>query len=75
MMPRRIILLGRAGVGKTTLARALAARLNCPAVVLDELWRPEWAGAELTRLRPDIPQMRLSAPSQVRGFLARAGAP
>lgn len=35
----RIILLGCAGAGKTTLARRLAAATGAPVIDLDEIWR------------------------------------
>ena len=38
-LPRRIILLGAAGAGKTTLARELALALGIPHLCLDEMWR------------------------------------
>lgn len=38
----RIILLGRAGTGKTTLARNLGQIADLPIVCLDELWQPGW---------------------------------
>jgi len=36
-MTRQIIIIGFMGAGKTTVARELSLRLNCPAVDLDEL--------------------------------------
>jgi adenylate kinase family enzyme len=43
---KRIAIVGATGSGKSTLGRALAARLGCPAVELDDLfWRPGWQQA------------------------------
>lgn len=41
--PRRILVAGTSGTGKTTLARAIAARIGLPAVELDALHHgPAW---------------------------------
>jgi hypothetical protein len=48
----RIVVLGRTGSGKTTLARELAAALGVPHVELDSLYfGPEFSTAPLTLLR------------------------
>lgn len=40
---RRIMIIGPSGSGKSTLARAIAARLDIPAIHLDVLfWQPGW---------------------------------
>ena len=44
-------MLGCAGAGKTTFARALAEAINAPAVILDDIWRPEWGPDDLERFR------------------------
>jgi adenylate kinase family enzyme len=47
----RIAVIGTAGAGKTTLARAIAARLNLPHIELDAInWQPGWH--DLTRHDP-----------------------
>ena len=39
----RIVVIGTSGAGKTTFARALAARRACPHVEFDALhWGPDW---------------------------------
>ena len=50
---RRVIVLGCAGTGKTTFARALAARIGAQAVVLDDVWQAEW-GPEHTPAFRDL---------------------
>lgn len=39
----RIVILGCAGSGKTTLARQLGKRMHAPVICLDALWRPDYA--------------------------------
>jgi adenylate kinase family enzyme len=43
---RRIVILGCAGAGKTTLGRQLGERLGIPVICLDAIWRPEGGSAE-----------------------------
>jgi adenylate kinase family enzyme len=46
---RRVVVLGRAGAGKTTVARGLGDALNVPVIHLDALyWNADW-----TPVRPD----------------------
>ena len=47
----RILLLGCAGTGKTTLARRLGARNGAPVITLDALWQPHWTDADLPHFR------------------------
>lgn len=47
----RVVILGCAGTGKSTLARLLSHELDVPAVIMDELW--------VGRIRPeDVPEFR-----------------
>ena len=48
---RRIVLLGCAGAGKTTLSRRLGERLGARVVCLDAIWRPDWGPADVGRFR------------------------
>lgn len=47
----RIVLLGRGGAGKTTLARRLGEVVGAKVVVLDEIWLSDWSDADLPRFR------------------------
>jgi adenylate kinase family enzyme len=47
----RIVLLGPAGSGKTTLGRTLAAARGVPFVCLDDIWQPSWTAADTPRFR------------------------
>ena len=51
---KRIILLGGAGAGKSTLARAIGARTGRPVIVLDDLWQPHWTDAEVPAFRENL---------------------
>jgi adenylate kinase family enzyme len=49
---QRIVVIGTSGSGKTSMARALAARLGLPHVELDSLhWEPNWTEAPTELLR------------------------
>lgn len=47
----RIVLLGPAGSGKTTLARRLSERTGLPFVCLDDIWLPEWGNDDVPAFR------------------------
>ena len=51
MSPRRILVLGSAGVGKTSFSRRLAGRLGAPHICLDEIWRPGWGPSDVAVFR------------------------
>ncbi len=53
--PVRINVVGTSGSGKTTFARAIAARLGYPHVELDALhWGPNWTEAEPAEFRTRV---------------------
>jgi hypothetical protein len=47
----RIILLGCAGSGKTTLARRMGERTGHPVITLDDMWQSHWGVADLPAFR------------------------
>jgi adenylate kinase family enzyme len=50
--PRRIVLLGCAGTGKSSFARLLGQKLQIPVIHLDALaWRPGWQALTTEELR------------------------
>ena len=49
-MPR-IVVLGCAGSGKTTLSRQLGERTGATVICLDDIWRPDWG-------KDDVPTFR-----------------
>ena len=60
---------GPSGAGKTTLADALAERLGCPVVHLDELY-PGWSGlaAGIDRLDAEVlAPLAAGEPAEARG--------
>lgn len=47
----RIVILGCAGSGKTTLARQLGERLRAPVICLDALWQPHREEEDVSTFR------------------------
>jgi adenylate kinase family enzyme len=47
----RIVILGCAGSGKTTLARQLGERTGAPMICLDSLWQPHWDEKDVPAFR------------------------
>lgn len=47
----RIVILGCAGSGKTTLARALSERTGARVICLDEIWQPHWDEKDVPTFR------------------------
>ncbi|HYL58005.1 MAG TPA: hypothetical protein VEU51_03985 [Candidatus Acidoferrales bacterium] len=52
----RIVILGCAGSGKTTLARQLGERTGAPVICLDSIWQPHWAEKDVPAFRTLIKQ-------------------
>lgn len=54
---RRIAIVGSSGSGKSTMAKALAKRLDLPHIELDALhWEPNWTEAKPEVLRERVTQ-------------------
>jgi adenylate kinase family enzyme len=51
---KRIILLGGAGTGKSTLARAIGARTGRSVIILDDIWQADWTDAETPAFRETL---------------------
>jgi adenylate kinase family enzyme len=47
----RIVILGCAGSGKTTLARELGERTAAPVICLDSIWQPDWGEKDVPAFR------------------------
>ncbi len=47
----RIVILGCAGSGKTTLARELGERTGAPVIYLDNIWQPDWGEKDVPAFR------------------------
>ncbi len=52
----RIVILGRAGTGKTTLARQLGERTHAPVICLDALWQPHCGSKDVPTFRALLKQ-------------------
>ncbi len=53
--PRRIVVVGNTGVGKSTLAEEIARRVHSPIVELDALfWQPNWQDPDPDQFRADV---------------------
>jgi adenylate kinase family enzyme len=51
VIPVRIVILGCAGSGKTTLARQLGERTGAPVICLDSVWQPDWQQKDVPTFR------------------------
>jgi len=51
MVMARIVILGCAGSGKTTLARQLGERTGAPVICLDAIWQPHWNEKDVPAFR------------------------
>jgi adenylate kinase family enzyme len=47
----RIVILGCAGSGKTTLAQQLGERTGAPVICLDSIWQPHWKEKDVPLFR------------------------
>jgi adenylate kinase family enzyme len=67
--PRRIVVTGVSGMGKTTVARRIARMAGIPHVELDALhWEPEWTPAD-----PDVFRERVEAATAGDAWVADGG--
>ena len=47
----RLVILGSAGAGETTLAKRLAAHTGARLILLDAIWREDWTDADVPAFR------------------------
>src|SRR2546428_783868 len=71
---RRVSVIGASGSGKTTVGRALAARLGVPCVEMDELhWtHPDWELPPLEEFRARVDEATQGASWVVDGSYGKA---
>jgi putative MATE family efflux protein len=54
-MPQRVVVLGGAGAGKSTLARAIGAKLGLPVFHLDRfVFGPQWSRRDASAVHADV---------------------
>jgi adenylate kinase family enzyme len=53
----RIVILGCAGSGKTTLARQLGELTGAPVICLDAIWQPQWTEKDVPVFRELMKQV------------------
>jgi adenylate kinase family enzyme len=53
----RIVVVGCAGAGKTTLARRLADATGAPLISLDAIWREAWTPADVPAFRAILAEL------------------
>ncbi|HEX4783225.1 MAG TPA: hypothetical protein VH350_02720 [Candidatus Sulfotelmatobacter sp.] len=53
----RIVILGCAGTGKTTLARQLGRLTGASVICLDEIWQPQWTEKDVPTFRSLIEKL------------------
>ena len=71
----RIAIVGCSGGGKSTLARALGARLGLPVIHLDTLfWKPGWVEGDRETLRAEVESAVLAEDWIVEGNFIGASA-
>jgi len=62
---RRVLIVGNSGGGKSTLARALGAKLGLPVIHLDVLfWKPGWVESDDDEFRARVAEA-LQAPAWI----------
>ena len=52
----RILILGCAGSGKTTLSRQIGERTGTPVICLDAIWQPHWGETDVPAFRTLVNQ-------------------
>lgn len=68
----RIVILGCAGSGKTTLARQLGKRTGAPVICLDAVWQPNWEEKDVPAFRTLIKKAHAGEEWISDGNFARA---